>query len=171
MKNVFLGTVYARPNKPHTCFSCWSSIAPEKRSSDVKIRHDVWRTKIDWKNTVVNKYYCKCCENLLDTQVSLDTETEKPYNPEKREFIVRFPQMFSFDFIAKYPDIEIRKSAIFDLQMIFWTGAKFSYYIAHRIFKFKKFNGLYFRFDHEDYKKFKKTYDQTKNQAYILLDK
>lgn len=138
-----------------------------------KIRHDVWRTKKNGKNTVVNKYFCPECDHLLKTQVSLQGENGKPYNPEEREFIVRFPQIFSLHFINKYRKIEDRIDAIFDLQMIFglWTFAKIQYFVANRIFRAKKFNGFYYRFDKNDYKYFKKSYNHTKNQAYILLDK
>lgn len=169
MKDIFLGKAFARPNKQHICHSCGTLIEAEKRWSDVKIRHDVWKT---WK-TVVNKYYCKCCEHLLDTQLSLQTEDGKPYNPEKREFLVRFPQVFHYHFKNKYPEIQKRIDAIFDLQMIFGTGAgaRFQYFLAKRIFGAKSFNGFYYRFDHTDYKKFKKSYEHTKSQAYILLDK
>lgn len=171
MKDTFLGTVYARPNKTHTCHTCGAEIKPFRLPSweKQKIRHDVWKT---WK-TVVNKYFCKECEHLLDTQVSLQTNDKKPYNPEKREFIVRFPQLFQEYFKTYYPDIRERIEVIFDLQMIFgiWKSAKIQYFFAKRIFRLKKFNGFYYRFDHDDYKKFKKTYNQTKNQAYILLDK
>jgi len=57
--------------------------------------------------------------------------------------------------------------------MIFglWFGAKIQYFFVNKILRKKQFNGFYYRFDKKDYNEFKKSYNHTKNQAYILLDK
>ena len=165
MKETFLGTVYTKANKDHVCYTCWKTINPDFLH---KTRHDVWK---EWK-TVVNKYFCKTCEELMDNQLMLKSEDWKPYNPKYWEFTTRFPHVYNPYFKEKYTTVADRIGIISDLQLVFglWLFAKIQYFIAHRLFWAKHFNGYKYRFDARDYREFAKSFENTKNHAFYLFD-
>lgn len=157
MTATYFGNKTTCTNKAHECFGCTHTIDPGN-----KTRHDVWKEA----GKMVNKYYCKNCETLLNTQATLDTNDGKPYNPTKWELIQRFPYYFQPHFVEKYCRSK-RLEVLQDLQMTFiskWGPIK---YRLARIFGLKS----WYKFDFEDYKQFSETYKYTKHHAYFICNK
>lgn len=155
---TYFGYKTTKTNKSHMCFGCMKTIDPGQR-----IRHDVWKEQ----SKMINKYYCKDCQKLIDTQAVLKPDDGKPYNPMKGEFIQRFPQYFQPYFVDKYTDRDVRLNVLQDLQMTFISNFEILKYRLAKIFGFKK----RYKFDFDDFQEFAKTYRYISNIAYFICSK